>query len=220
MFRLSLALVAALPLLHAADPRRVESVTSQRVDFAPGGLIRIQASSGELNIEGWDENAVEMTVTRYIFSADETKAKQELDKVQVSKLAPSGAELTVSETHKRTFGVHVDYRIRVPRNSKLDIRHGIGDILIDDVTGDIDAYARTGGIVLQLPADGSYSIDARNKLGGSIDSDFGGATHHIRPLFGGRLESNPPGAAHHLKLRVGEGGIQIQKLAPVPAPAS
>src|SRR5579871_6610765 len=160
MHRLALILASGIPLLTAAQLPRVESVTTEKVDFGPGGAIRIEGSTGELNIEGWDQSAVEMTVTRYMFSGDEAKARHELNRVEVSKPTVAGNEVTIMTTRKHVLGVHVDYRVRVPRNSRLLIRHGTGDVVVYYVAGDIDAYTKVGGIVLQLPPDGDYSVDA------------------------------------------------------------
>jgi hypothetical protein len=152
MHRIAFALAAVLPVFAGTPLPRVESVVTQTVDFAPGGSIHIAGSTGELNVEGWDRNSVEITVTRYAFGRDGGKTKRELERVQVAKASVSGNELTLSTAHKHAAGVHVDYRIRAPRDSKLVIRHGIGDIVVFDMAGDIDATARAGGILLQLPS--------------------------------------------------------------------
>jgi hypothetical protein len=70
--------------------------------------------------------------------------------------------------------IQMDYRIRVPRDSRLVLRHASGDVLVDDVAGDIDASVRTGDIVMHLPAAGQYSFDARCRFG---DVDFAGNYH-------------------------------------------
>lgn len=208
----ALVFAACLPLLATPLPR-VESVTTEKTGFAAGGTIRIEGSTGELNIEGWDQPFVEVTVTRYTWDANAARAKRELDRVQVSRPVVSGTELSIVTTHKKSLGVHVDYSIRVPRDSKLIIRHDTGDVVVYDVAGDIDASAKAGGILLQLPAAGKYSIDARNRAGGNIYSDFAGKSRSNWVLMGGKLESEAPAPAHHLHLRVGLGGITIQKMA-------
>lgn len=213
MRSLAIAFAACLPLLASAPRPRVESVTTQKTDFAPGGTIKIEGSTGELNIEGWDQPSVEVTVTRYTWDANAERGKRNLDRVQVAKPAVSGAELSIVTTHKKSLAVHVNYSIRVPRDSKLIIRQGIGDVVVYDVGGDIDATAKAGDILLQLPATEKYSIDAKNKAAGDIYSDYEGKTHSTWVLMGDKLESDPPAPARHLHLRVRFGGITIQKMA-------
>jgi hypothetical protein len=93
----------------------------------------------------------------------------------------------------------MDYRIRVPRDSRLAIRHSDGDVAVYDVSGAIDASVRTGDILMQLPAAGQYSLDAHCRFGG-VYSEF--------PVQTG------PAPAKRVFLRVGIGGIAIQKMAP------
>src|SRR4029077_12003945 len=69
--------------------------------------------------------------------------------------------------------VVLDYRIKVPRDSGLSIRHDAGDVVIYGVGGDIEVRAHVGGILLQLPDPGPYSIDAKCGMG-SVNSEFGG----------------------------------------------
>ena len=209
----SAACVASVAMLAGPPLPRVESVTTEKAEFAPGGTIRIEGSTGELNVEGWDEPSVEVTVTRYTWDANSDRAKRELNRVQVAKPVVSGKELTITTTHKKSLSVHVDYRIRVPRDSKLVIHHDTGDVVVYDVGGDIDATAKSGGVVLQVPASGQYAIDAKNKTGGDIYSDFPGKTHYTWVLMGDKLVSDAPAGAHHLHVRVGIGGITIQKMA-------
>jgi hypothetical protein len=204
---------ACLPLLATPPLPRVESVTTEKADFAPGGTVKIEGSAGELNIEGWDQPSVEVTVTRYTWDANAARAKRSLNRVQIAKPVVSGTELSIVTTHKKSLGVHVNYNIRVPRDSKLIIRHDTGDVVVYDVGGDIDATAKAGGILLQLPASGKYSIDAKNKFGGDIYSDYDGKTHYTWVFMGDKLESDAPAPAHHLRLRVRFGGITIQKMS-------
>ena len=51
-----------------------------------------------------------------------------------------------------TGGVLIEYEIHVPRDSRLAIHHGTGLVTVEDVTGDIDASAGRGDIMLWLDA--------------------------------------------------------------------
>ena len=58
----AVAICATLPLF--AVKQRVELITTDHADFAAGGLIHIEGSTGELNIAGWDQPSVEVIATR------------------------------------------------------------------------------------------------------------------------------------------------------------
>lgn len=217
------ALSLCLPLAARAPKALVPVVTEDHADFAPGGAISVSGSLGELSIESWDGPGVQITVTRYSYRSgtekDLARAKSQLSDYKVTAEKKGASELLIrTDAPKREFfvrlfhltpDVHLDYRIRVPRDTRLTLRHGKGDVAVRGVTGDIDATVREGDIVLQLPTAGSYAFDAKCGFGG-IYSDFEGSDH-IKFAVSERLSANGAAAAKKVRLRVGIGGISIQK---------
>lgn len=210
--RLAVCAVAAWSLLAAAPLQRFDKVTTETAAFAQNGTIHIEGSTGDLNVEGWDQPSVEVTATRLVWSNDGEKAKRLLEAVDVGKPTVSGSELTFKTAHKRHTGVQVSYRIRVPRDSRLVIHHGTGAVVVYDVDGDVEATAKVGDILLQLPG-GNYTIDAKNKSGGEVVSEFPGTIRYNRILLGEKLNTDAAAPARRVLLRVGIGGITIQKMA-------
>ncbi len=207
-FELSL-LGMTLPL--SASEQRVESTKTERLSFAPGGSIRVNGSYGSLNIEGWDRPEVEIAVVKstqkYYASKQREKAAASLERVRISAERRSDTELAISTTKVKE--VSVDYEIRVPRDSRIEIHHGTGQLIVANVTGDIEATGHRGDILLMLPDAGTYSIDAKTKLG-VVTSDFAGALHRRRYLIGERFASPP--ASHRIYLRMGFGAITIKSV--------
>jgi hypothetical protein len=211
-----LPLCAALPAFAAKQ--RMELVTTEHADFAPGGLINVEGSTGELNITGWDQPSVEIITTRYTFreERDKDKAGDRLKRLEVVKMTAGNGELTISTTLKHVAWVHLDYQIMVPRNSRLVIHHRIGDVLVTNVAGDIEATARYGDIVVQLPEREHYAIDAKCRFG-TVYSDF---NNPVRHFMGESLAQDSPvssaadakGPSRRVNLRVGTGGITVQKM--------
>lgn len=191
--------------------QRIQAASTQRVRFAPGGLIRVNGSYGALNVEGWEQPEVEITViksTQKCYGTkQQEKAASSLEHVRISTERHSDTELTISTS--RSGGVSVDYEIRVPRDSRLEIHHGTGQVLVANVSGDIQASGHRGDLLLLLPETSSYAIDAKTKFG-VVTSDFAGDVHLRRYLLGERL-AGPP-ASHRLYLRMGFGGITIKSV--------
>jgi hypothetical protein len=205
-----------------------EKTTTERVDFAPGGTVRIDGSYGDLNIEGWDRPIVEVTVIKTLPYGH--KAKQpdqgapELDRVRIVTEHKSPPEVTISTalpsrhlpwmppfTRHTTGGVMVQYEIHVPRDSRLAIHHGTGAVSVNNVAGDIDASVGRGDILLWL-SPGSYSLDARTKFG-IVSSDLQGTAHN-RHLIGESFARDNPPPSHRLHLRMGFGGITLKEILP------
>jgi len=215
-------LTAWVPLIaDSPAPRPVEVTNTEHVNFAPGGTIRLQGSFGNLSVEGWDKDEVEVTVIKSLGFVSEPadRTKQQLDAVRVVTERKSGTELAISTTapppgflghlHLKRYDVAVEYRIRVPRNSNLVISHA-GYISVTGTTGNIDATDRRGDIVLMLPDLAAYSIDAHTKAG-IVTSDVA-ATIRKKHMTGENLSHGDAPTSHRLVLRMGFGGITIKEL--------
>jgi hypothetical protein len=196
---------AALLAMAGGAERPVQVVTTEAVDYS-GGTIRLTSTYGELNVETWDEPRVEVKATRTGFrhAKDEEQGKAYLNriKVAVTKSANGDVEVTTQFPGRNRFvrairglgDFNIDYRVKVPRNARLEIRHGVGDVVVTGVAGDIDAAVRSGDIVVQLPGSEKYAIDAKTKVG-TVFSDV-----------------EQGGSGHRVRLRVLVGGISIQRV--------
>ena len=220
-------LVVPLSLLGMALPPP-ESTTTEHADFAPGGLIHINGSYGDLNVDAWDRPEIEVTVIKSLpygykpKQPDEATTRLAGVHIAIERKTPAEATITTSLperhpawtppfTRHTTGGVTVEYEIHVPRDSRLAIHHGTGSVSVSGVTGDIDARAGRGDILLWLPP-GVYALDARTTFG-VVSSDVAGAGHNKYLIGESFTQANPP-PAHRLYLRMGFGGITLKEVLP------
>lgn len=220
---LIVGLVSILPLPGQQGSKKLVEVTkTETIPFSPGGAVHVVHSFGHLAVEGWDRPEVELTVIKSLDGLYDAKDQAEADKrlaaVQVSAERRSDTDLEIVTTvpHRSrlthpfgsTGGVTLEYQIHVPRNAKLVIQHGAGDVLITNVVADIQATGSSGDIVLLLPATGKYAIDAKSRVG-TVSSDFDGDARR-RGLAGEQYSITEPGPSHRIYLRMGVGGITIK----------
>jgi hypothetical protein len=228
--RLAAVLFAAVLSLQAADApgQPPEETRTERMPFARGGTVRLNNSYGYLNVEGWDKDEVEITVTK---SRQKDKTPRRFEEISVVAEKASDQELAISTTlperknliasilpsRRIVFtmpvhtsrGVTVEYTVRVPRDSRLVVRHDNGYVWISDVTGDIDVRSHTGDMIVMLPKPGPYSIDAQTRLGG-VSSDFpGNGRYHL--VLGSHFTDASPSTSRHVYLRMGRGSITIKQ---------
>jgi hypothetical protein len=218
--------------LAAADTSKqwIHVNKTDRADFAPGGTIRITGSHGDLTVEGWDRPEVEVSVNKSTVDlypqekADE--ARQRLDKIAVTLEKKSATELTIatafpSRTLRRLnrgkSDLILEYRIHVPRDSRIVVQDDLGTVLISEVTGDLEARVGHGDDILMLPASEGYSIDASTKFG-NVESDFGGAANR-RGFVGRQLAFAPASVKRRVFARVGNGGITVMAVPAAHAPS-
>jgi hypothetical protein len=230
LFCLPLALSAADTGNHAAAASYVSQTKTQRMEFPAGGLLRVSHSTGNLTIEGWDQPDIEITTTKTTKSEfatpDQQKGEAELDQV---RLVPErkGNELTLTESypvhgHFLIFPGNTSFdletHISVPRSARLEIQ-GSGDLYIDNVTGAIDADVPLGTILLRMPEQGKYDIDAKSKFG-TVTSDFPGKEQRTHLLLGHNFTQPENTAGQKLHLRAGYGDIIILKIRQPEYPAA
>jgi hypothetical protein len=228
----------ALPVPGAEGPKETgpkqsfEVTSTERAPFSPGGIIRLNGSYGYLTVEGWDQPEVEMTVIKSTDSFYEPGQKEQalerLGRLRVVMKRQSNTELaitTILPARHSAFapplprttkaGVTLEYQIHVPRNSRLAIHNDTGYVWVSDVTGDLEVNSHTGDMIVMLPDSGSYSIDARTRLG-SVSSDFVGKGRNQFVVGMGFAYTNEA-PSRRIYLRMGRGCITIKK-GPLSAP--
>jgi hypothetical protein len=213
--------------------QKVQVTTTERMDFALDGTLRLQNSIGELTVEGWERPQVEVTVTKSTQEAydqrERENATKELDRVSVKTERRGDELIIVTAIRHRSFpptlpwrrATHIDleYHIKAPSNTRLIVNHNTGEVHVDNLSGDIDAKVLGGAITLSLPPEGQYDIDAKSNFG-DITSDFSGLKQRRPWKVGHQFVQDTPAAPHKLHLRIGFGDIVILKMerSPIPAP--
>src|SRR5262245_5123909 len=211
---------------QTTDKHEAEITTTQNLEFGARGTIQIVDSFGSVKVEGWDKEEVELTFTKRTQKKyepkDLAKAEKALERVNVTMESVGETSLLVinttypSWTPARMFrgktNLGLDYLIKVPRRSTLLIKHGIGEVGVTNVSGDIEATASIGEISLNLPEDQSYSVDAHVRIG-DVSSEFGQTTKRQGFIpVGAKLAGDPAAPTRRIFLRVGIGDIQVTKL--------
>jgi hypothetical protein len=217
---------------------KVVVTKTETADFPTGGLLRMKNAVGELTITGWDQPGFEMTIIKSTKTAVSTKTGDTKDRDASNKLLENvkvtterkGDELTISSAfpkHSKLARPFVgitdfdlEYRIHVPRAARLDVEEYMGEVHLENTTGDIRAVEGLGEITVRVP-EGMYAIDARSKLG-AVNSDFAGNGRQLKwwvVRWPGQAFTSSPGAAgsapasaQKMFLRTSYGDIVILKI--------
>ena len=227
-----LPLTAAEKIQEKGSRQSFEVTSTEHMNFAPGGTIRLNDSYGYLSVDGWDEPEVEITLTKstnaFYKPSQEEEAKARLARIRITTDRRSDTELVITTIHASRMGnwapplprttqagVTTELRIHAPRDSRLVIHHDTGYVWISDITSDIEVTSRTGDMIVMLPVPGFYSIDARTAAG-SISSDFTGMGRN-RFLFGNAFTYTDERQSRRVFLRMGRGSITVKKGPPLGA---
>jgi len=155
----ALTLPAANPPEPHAPKQPFEATSTEQVNFSAGGTVRVVNSYGYLTVEGWDEPEVQVNVikstNRFCDPGEKQEAERRFALVRVVTERRSDKELLISTVlpprnpifrsvlpldrivvtkplvpnNKR--GVTVEYRILVPRESRLVVRHDTGYVCVN-----------------------------------------------------------------------------------------
>src|SRR4029434_1495819 len=129
-------LITSLPLATTAATVRdikkpVEVRKTQNIAFIPRGVIRIQKSFGEVFVDGWDKNEVEVTIIKSIKAndtpEDQERERQKLEGVDVTASRQTADTLVIDSRLPFRRNLDLEYRIKIPRDSDLFIKNRFGE---------------------------------------------------------------------------------------------
>ena len=186
--------------------------------FSYGGTVTlIAAPRGSVTVEGWQRNEVEVT------AQIELKGPTEADLDQLATVNNfvfdddlNHISILTTGTHDRTFMKRsaknfpknlfnlpwkIDYRLRVPVNTDLEVNAGHGEVKLSGVEGALrisatesdTALTLTGGVVSTTVTAGSvtFAIPARSWRGSGADIRIASGTINVdlQPGFSGDIDA-------------------------------
>jgi hypothetical protein len=213
-----------LPAFLQAGSREKATLSStQTLSFDRDGVIQLEQSFGDVEIQGWDRPEVEITTiksTQKKYNDVERAAvEKDLDNIAITAVKQGEDHLKITtefparHVSKRPVrgktNADVKYVIKAPLQAKLVVHHDIGQVSVVNFTGDIEVTNNVGEIGVRLPNPGAYSVDAKSRIG-DVSSEVG--CSEGQSLAGQQLRSESGGVHPQLFLRVGVGDISIRKI--------
>jgi hypothetical protein len=214
---LSLFLLVSDTSAQRLEKKRVYVTTTERIPFPNGVSVHLKDTFGEVLVEGWERNEVEIQLTRgtqkHYAPADEAKEKRRLEKVKLVTTNDNAGGLLI-ETKNMPFmknNFSLEYKVKVPQSIFLKVKHGIGEVTIKNMLTDIEATVRIGALEVEMPESVRFDLDARAKIG-EVESDFGGQYHRPKVLGAKMMDETKRSEPHKLYLRVGIGEVSVRKM--------
>ena len=204
---------------QSIEKKRVYVTTTERIPFSNGVSVHLKDTFGEVLVEGWERDEVEIQLIRgtqkdYELSA-QAKEQRRLEKIKLVATKDGAGGLLI-ETKNLPFimknNLTLEYKVKVPQSIFLKVKHSIGEVRITNIIGDIEATCKIGEIVLNLPEKERYDVDARVRIG-DVESEFGGQYNRQKLLGAKLVEEVNRSEPHKLYLRVGIGEVSVKKLA-------
>lgn len=221
-----LSFVAGLLILpwgvQAGSREKASISNTQTLSFDREGVIQLEQSFGEVQIEGWDRPEVEITTIRSTHmkytESERVEAEKELEGIAITAVKQGEDRLKITtqfpsrKLSRPLWGktnTELKYVIKAPAQAKLVVHHDIGQVTVKNFTSDIEVTNRIGEIGLTLREPEAYAVDASVRIG-DLSSDVG--CSEGRNLIGHQLHTDAGALHRQLYLRVGIGDISIKKI--------
>ena len=106
----------------------------------PDARLRVLNDAGQVTVTAWEHDRIELTVERH--AADEA----DLERLEVEFSGGPGEVVATSTSTAPTAGAWVNFGLRAPRMSALDLHSATGEILLSGFQGASRASTASGSI--------------------------------------------------------------------------
>ena len=201
----------ALVFLAAGSAHAAEKTLDRTFTVSPGGALVVEADGASVRVSGTDSSQV--TVHMKFRGSDEDLSVTKLDAVQ------NGNDVSVTmrrqEKHRwlnwGSWHSEGNIEVTVPRNYRVGVRTGGGEISLADTTapaklntsgGDVSAKNVTANIELRTSGGGIHA----DNIKGDVDADTSGGD--VRLLYvDGKIRGNTSGGSVRVSLVGANRGI-------------
>ena len=208
------ALAVGLLLAGAVTATTLEETFDQTYAFAPGDLLELDNTNGNVQIEAWDRQEIHILATKKIKASSSAKAEAAMQDLQI-EVEPASGRIRVDTHYPRnkdrwfsSESSSVRYEIKIPASADLDVSTVNGNVKIDSISGDLEV-GTTNGHVAVSEAGGRLSARTTN---GSINAELSavamGEDMVFRTTNGGITLSIPAATQANLTARTTNGSIK------------
>jgi len=159
-----------------------ESKLTQKFEVEPGGLLEIRSVSGDVSVETWNKNLVQIEEKCTFDAFTKTEAQEILKRIRTS-YEKVGNTIRIERKEISRSRIHSNFDIIVPYTFDLQIETAGGDLTTRNIKGTIELQTRGGDINL-TQIDGNVEASS---AGGTIKLESGTGEANISTA-GGDIE--------------------------------
>ncbi len=171
---------------------------SEARDFAPGGMLHVHLSVGDLNIRRGDSGKIALRYT--VKSRHERNVKEAHVDFDVH-----GNDASIEFHATSHSNTSFDVELEIPANTNLDVHNKVGDVTVDGIEGDKDLQLGVGDIRVVRESGGYRLVHASTGVGDLNSDGYGEPSGWL----GKRLNYHGEGK-YELRAHVGVGDITLE----------
>lgn len=167
-----LALLGLLLPALAAHAATLKETFQKTYPLQAGEKVTLRNVNGGVTVEAWDRAEVQVVAEKEVKAADAELAKKAMSQIQIQAGRADGGLRIETKLPKRNNGVfdwmfgrevnmNVKYRLRVPREARLDVVTVNGGLRLAGTRGDASLGTTNGGIEVEK-AEGRLDLETTN----------------------------------------------------------
>ncbi|HEV8044655.1 MAG TPA: DUF4097 family beta strand repeat-containing protein [Rubrobacter sp.] len=175
---LALVIGGILLWLSYGDRAGGASVYEDSIESGPEPALRLLNGLGRVRVEGVEgQESVEISARRYARGRNPAAAKENAADVPVN-VASEGSTIEISSDGGR--GTGVDYDLRVPPGSTVEVDSEAGDVEVSGLDNTVTVLARSGDVSVE-DIQGSIGIESQagDVTVGSVSTETGNAEINV-----------------------------------------
>lgn len=165
----------------------------EKFSVEPGGTLTIDADFGNISIDTWDRDEVDVRVEKRIRGNDDARGRRDLEDVEV-EVSQHGPDVRIEVNKPGWFKrnrVSVKMAVRVPESYNLNMKTAGGNIEVADLQGDVKARTAGGDIDIGDITDGDIMAST---AGGDVRVRGGGRESELSTAGGNITVDRAEGA--------------------------
>lgn len=173
--------------------REYEKTIEESFSLSDNGTLQIENRHGDVLVNAWDRNQVEIKVTITVNTNSESNAQEVFNRIDIDFTESSDfvSAKTVIDATKSTWSVFkdwlggnsnnndlkIDYQISMPAAAFLKLENRYGNVNIDALEGDAQLTIKYGNLEAEniggdVVFDGGYGNAGIGDVGGDLESDI------------------------------------------------
>ena len=171
--------LVAVPLVGLMAQVEKSKYVNRTFDVTPSTQLSISNKFGDVHINSWDKNVIDLKVTITVEKRSESKAQEYLDRVDIDISESPGhveIETEISGSINNSGGdkLTIDYEVSMPKTNDLNLKHSYGSLYLADLTGNVKLKMSYGNMKV-------------GNLGGDSDVKLSYGNGEIEGLHSGQL---------------------------------
>ncbi len=200
---LVMAAIIATPIALADTYKRM----THEIDAADFERLRIEMSVGELDIEIYDGDVIELDIQLEANRNWWSFRRGDVEDIELDQ-RPSGDTLYIGIDRDN---VEQTWRARVPAALALRIEVGVGDVEIEGLNNDLNLDVGVGAARVEVNTENYHTVAATAGVGDAVIRGFSDGTDNERRRFVGADAYYAGEGEYEVRVEVGVGDAQVRR---------